>query len=197
MANLTDRFGALELTPELAKLYLRGLFAGVYTTGSLVFRDGNLWDNDGSSEQITWPEDRLVLSALRRNSEVVLTSGKTARAEKLRMPKTAKLAIASRTNDLTGTNLETNENLLLLGELSSLKSAVEILRSKGFTSIQVEFGPTGMREIFDAKSLELLIVSEIGLGQNLLTGLGDAVFRLQIGGGSLSGFPGGVATNAD
>ncbi len=125
------------------------LCSGVMISGSLVTSEtGKFVDTEGTSNGISSATDRAWLGALRRNSQVVLTSGKTFRAESYRMPKTADLAVLSNagvsTHDLV---IPEGRNLHLLGPMESFTAGVHKLRQLGYGRIHLEFGPTGMREV--------------------------------------------------
>jgi riboflavin biosynthesis pyrimidine reductase len=61
---------------------------------------GQTTASDGTSDGLTGGIDRLLLAVLRRSADVVLVGAGTLRAERLRMPRTATLAIATRRGDL-------------------------------------------------------------------------------------------------
>jgi riboflavin biosynthesis pyrimidine reductase len=61
---------------------------------------GQTTGSDGTSDGLTGGIDRLLLAVLRRSADVVLIGAGTLRAERLRMPRTAALAVATRRGDL-------------------------------------------------------------------------------------------------
>jgi riboflavin biosynthesis pyrimidine reductase len=61
---------------------------------------GQTTGSDGTSDGLTGGIVRLLLAALRRTADVVLVGAGTLRAEQLRMPRTAMLAVATRRGDL-------------------------------------------------------------------------------------------------
>ena len=95
-------------TVDLDREALRGWLAERYA------RPGDAWvrvnlvaalggqttGSDGTSDGLTGGIDRLLLAALRRSADVVLVGAGTLRAERLRMPRTATLAVATRRGDL-------------------------------------------------------------------------------------------------
>ena len=95
-------------TVDLEREALRGWLADRYA------RPGDAWvrvnlvaalggqttGSDGTSDGLTGGIDRLLLAALRRSADVVLVGAGTLRAERLRMPRTAALAVATRRGDL-------------------------------------------------------------------------------------------------
>lgn len=196
MLRATDSFGELRAEADLFRLYLQGLSSGLAITASIVIDEGNFTDNQGKSDGLTWAEDRALLGALRRNSEIVLTSGLTARRESLRMPKTAKLAIMSRTGDLLGTELDTsNPNLLLLSGLAQARDYIGELRSQGFQRIQVELGLSTLKNILESSQLDLLMVSHKGSENSSFTNTRRFAFELQLGPGRLTAYAFGVAAS--
>ena len=60
---------------------------------------GQAVGSDGTSESLTGGIDRALLGVLRRSAEVVLVGAGTLRAERLAMPRTAQLAIATLRKD--------------------------------------------------------------------------------------------------
>jgi riboflavin biosynthesis pyrimidine reductase len=61
---------------------------------------GHTTASDGTSDGLTGGIDRLLLAVLRASSDVVLVGAGTLRAERLKMPRTAVLAVATRRGDL-------------------------------------------------------------------------------------------------
>ena len=75
---------------------------------------------------------------------MVLTSGKTFRIEQYRMPKTADLAVLTRTDlDISGLRPTAEQSIHLLGS-SSFEAAIADVQNLGYQNIHVEFGPTGI-----------------------------------------------------
>jgi riboflavin biosynthesis pyrimidine reductase len=62
---------------------------------------GQTTASDGTSDGLTGGIDRLLLAVLRRAADVVLVGAGTLRAERLGMPRTAMLAVATRRGDLS------------------------------------------------------------------------------------------------
>lgn len=142
---LLDDFGPAEVQASL----LDAVAAGAPITASLVVStEGEFTGSQGSSKELSDPTDRLWLSALRRRSEVVITSGKTFRVERYAMPKTADLAILSRSKlELSHLEPKSGQRLHVLAEQRSYLSAVWHLGSLGYRRIHVEFGPAGIGEL--------------------------------------------------
>lgn len=61
---------------------------------------GQTTASDGTSDGLTGGIDRLLLAVLRGSADVVLVGAGTLRAERLGMPRTAALAVATRRGDL-------------------------------------------------------------------------------------------------
>ena len=164
-------------------------------TASLVTKRGEFHGDTGSSDDLSWREDRALVAALRRNCEVVLTTGKTARAEKLGMPKTAKLAVISESHNLDNTRIDKDHpDLHVLSGQDKAWKYFAVLRDFGFRKIQCEFGPGTMAESFDAGQIDLLCVSSLAEDEPFELGAKRQVFKLEIGNGWVRGFVSGVAT---
>jgi len=155
--QLTDRLGNVQLTDAI----LDALCAGALISASLVVSDEGLFvDPDGVSLGISSKTDRAWLAALRRNCEVVLTSGRTYRAEGYRMPKSANLAILSREFvDTSHLVVGEGQRLHVLGEMPSVSEAIRELVSLGYSRIHVEFGRTSMRELLASEVRVSLFLS--------------------------------------
>lgn len=133
------------------------------TTSFVVDRDGQVARESGSSQGIGNATDKRLLGALRSSSEVVLTSGLTARVDRYRMPKTADLAIYTR-QGVSELNLEPvpPQRLWIFGESEAgdYLEALNHLLSIGYQRIHVEFGPTGFAQL--KPHLDLKVISSIG-----------------------------------
>jgi hypothetical protein len=143
--QLLDPLGSSEIDSG----FFDSLIAGCTITASLVVsKDGDFVSSDGTSKGLSDTADRAWLSALRRNSEVVLTTGETFRVEQYRMPKTADLAVMTK-SVLDTDHLEPRPGQLfrLLNELDSLPHGISELKNLGYKKVHVEFGPTGMQEL--------------------------------------------------
>jgi hypothetical protein len=140
--QLLDRFGSSAVSAG----FLDAIAAGATISASLVVSElGEFTGVLGSSQGISDSVDRAWLSRLRRNSQVVLTSGETFRVEQYRMPKTADLAVLTR-GDLDTTALEPKpgQRFHLLKDSDSFESSVADVQELGYRSIHIEFGPTGI-----------------------------------------------------
>jgi hypothetical protein len=140
------------------RLILESLSAGLSLTMSMVVDEAGGTVNDiGTSAGIGNATDLLLLKALRRNSDVVLTSGATFRADEYRFPKTADLAVLSHSRPA----MEAPEGRRLHWLQSGYREAIEDLWVEGYRHIQVEYGLSGMRELQIARVPILLFVSSV------------------------------------
>ncbi len=120
---------------------------------------GEVTNEQGNSKGLGNDSDLVLLKTLRRQAQVVLTSGLTARVEKYRMPGTADLAIFTK-RGVKELDLEPKpeQQLLILTppQVTSYDQALETLLGS-YSRVHVEFGPTGIREILHR--LDLVAVS--------------------------------------
>ncbi|WP_375388388.1 dihydrofolate reductase family protein [uncultured Amnibacterium sp.] len=93
-------------TVDLEGDALRGWLADRYALDGawvrvnlVVALGGQAVGGDGTSESLTGGIDRALLGVLRRSADVVLVGAGTLRAERLAMPRTAQLAIATLRKD--------------------------------------------------------------------------------------------------
>ena len=127
---------------------------------------GEVANVDGTSAGIGNSTDKDLLAALRSHSEIVLTSGKTARADRYRMPKTADLAVLTRAGvDELQLQPKPGQRLIILSDAkTSYLSALDQLKDLGYRNVHVEYGPTGFREVRPNLDLTLISgVSEAGI----------------------------------
>ena len=145
--QLLDSLGSATATSS----FLESLVSGVMISASLVVSESGQFAGDlGSSKSLSSPADKLWLSTLRKHSQVVLTSGKTFRAEQYRMPKTADLAVLTSTElDVSELQPQPDQSLHLL-KSSSFEAAVSDLEKLGYRNIHVEFGPTGIKALLES-----------------------------------------------
>jgi riboflavin biosynthesis pyrimidine reductase len=144
--------------PDWVRLNLIGTVSGA-ATGA-----------DGTSESITNPVDRMILRAIRSLADVVLVGAASVRAEGYFVPRTAALAVVSRSGDFSGRMLAGNADhgpILVLCPAASVDrvratvddpavrvipvpdaagslsvgAIIEALRAEGFSSIVAEGGP--------------------------------------------------------
>lgn len=94
----------LEADPVAARAWLRGRYAGpseAWVRINMVASvTGAGVGADGTSDGLTGGADRAILAAIRAESDVVLVGAESVRAEGYVLPRTAALAILTRTGDL-------------------------------------------------------------------------------------------------
>ena len=176
MLQVTDSFGHYPSEPAA---YFRELVSGFSITASLVADDlGGTVTELGNSKDIGNATDLALLIALRRQSDVILTSGKTFRCDQYKFPKSADLAV------LTTQNLEleapAGQRLTVLR--TSYTSSIRELKSLGYSRIHVEYGVTGITELIQQRQLDALFLSSkspSGLGA-LSAALGVEPFVVEL-----------------
>jgi len=67
---------------------------------------GSAAGSDGTSETLTNPADRKLLGVIRELADVVLIGAQSVRAEGFQLPRKARLAVVTRTGDLSGHRIE-------------------------------------------------------------------------------------------
>ncbi len=153
LPQVTDSIGSY---PTDAGEYFRVLVSGFAVTASLVSdQHGNTVSTDGSSAGLGNDTDRSLLVALRRQSEVILTSGKTFRCDRYRFPKHADLAVLSN----QGLDISVPDGQKLILSHQGYQQALMDLRSKGYKRVHVEYGITGIRALIEAKAIDALLLS--------------------------------------
>lgn len=129
------------------------------STSFVVDEDGSTVNSRGNSAGLGNAADLALLGAIRASAEVVLTSGKTARADSIRMPRSADLAIFSAAG--VTLNLEPRDGQRLIritsAEASSYVHALNYLSGLGYQNIQVEFGIQGLEAVI--KEIDLVVIS--------------------------------------
>lgn len=155
--QLSDALGVAEVQAG----FLGGLASGNRVSASLVCDEsGAFVGEDGTSGDLGGPIDRLWLGALRRQSQLVLTSGLTFRLERYRMPKSADLAVFTREGiDTSGLEIRPGQRLHVLTREPSFAEALNAALSLGYSRIHVEFGPTGIKDLMARSKLTLWISS--------------------------------------
>jgi hypothetical protein len=169
---ITDSLGTYEQS-ELS--YLTALISGFKITGSLVVDSfGSTVNALGNSRGIGGELDLKLLKCLRGQSQIIYTSGKTARAEGNIRPKKKDLAVLSRklSSETYGAGLGKVLNLSPLSgsglEANSVYQGLRILKGMEYQRIQCEFGAAGTFELLEANALDVLVIScEQGDGANL------------------------------
>lgn len=140
---------------------LQELIAAAKVTASFVVDGtGSSIGPAGNSSGLGNKTDLALLKSIRSNAEVVVTSGGTARADNISMPKTADLAI------FTAVGVEAlalvpaeNQKLFVFGpeKAKDFVEALETVRDFGYRNIQVEFGETGFASVLNR--IDLCIIS--------------------------------------
>lgn len=119
----------------------------------IVGTNGEFVDEAGSSRGLSNELDRKLIGHLRRRSDVVVTGGNTARAERYRVPSHCSLAVISTSFELPG------ERYIRLPEPVE---AIETLRSHGFERILLETGPTLSRFFLETNQVDEFCLSVAG-----------------------------------
>ena len=144
------------LPPELIELISKADI----TSSFVVDSAGSTLGTSGNSSGLGNRTDLSLLRLIRAQSEVVLTSGKTARADKISMPKSADLAIFTKTGvDSLELVPRDDQQLILIGseQAAGFPEALEFLKELGYRHIQVEFGEAGFESL--RGQIELCVIS--------------------------------------
>jgi riboflavin biosynthesis pyrimidine reductase len=166
-----------------------------------VHVSGAISGPQGSSDEISNPLDRRLLVELRRQSDVILTTGATARAEGIRRSKLAPIAIVTKTasaefyspellhSDAQGKKIffitlvvlsdELKKQLKAVAEdfevigLPDLEPATVLthLTKLGFDKVLLETGPTVSRLWLSAGCIDEVCLSTTGIAQEPRTTL--------------------------
>lgn len=131
---------------------------GPVTSSLVVGPHGEHIGPDGTSRSLGGDADFQWFVSLRRSAEVILTSGKTFRDENYQKPKSAELAVFSR----SASDITPNFEVIRIGPQTaqSFSDAVGHLLSLGFNRIHCEFGPTGFVSLAKTQSIASLLSSE-------------------------------------
>ena len=143
----------------LPSSFLERLQAARITTSFVVDSKGSIASAQGNSKGLGNESDLQLLLALRSHSEVVLTSGLTARVEQYKMPSNADLAIFTMQGvEALGLRPNPGQQLLILSppETISYKGALAQLRDR-YSSVHIEFGPRGFSDVLE--QIDLVVVS--------------------------------------
>ncbi|MEY4397571.1 MAG: hypothetical protein RLZ53_147 [Actinomycetota bacterium] len=111
----------------------------------VVSGSGSFTDETGSSRGISNDLDRKLIGYLRRQSDVVVTGGNTARNEQYRVPSHCSLAVIS-----SSFALEDDGYI----RLSNPESAMSDLREMGFERILLETGPSLSKYFLEAGQID-------------------------------------------
>ena len=153
MQQVTDSLGTFIAPPPE---YFRQLVSGFAVTASLVCdASGNTVSSDGSSNGLGNNTDLALLVAMRRQAKVIVTSGKTLRADNYRFPKSADLAVL--TNQQV--DIVAPEGQKLIVSSSGYEQLIEQLSHSGYTRMHVEYGVTGIKELIAGSALDALLLS--------------------------------------
>jgi len=153
LQQVSDTFGTYRTANGE---YFRELVSGFSITASLVSDvAGNTVSSEGSSTGLGNETDLSLLVAMRRKSQVILTSGKTYRSDRYKFPKNADLAVL--TNQDMDISIPDGQQLILsnLGYQQALSDLVV----RGYKRVHVEYGITGIRALLESKSLDALLLS--------------------------------------
>jgi len=153
LQQATDAFGVF---PAKVDEYFRELVSGLNVTASLVADGhGNTVSSLGNSSGLGNPTDLALLISLRRQSQVILTTGKTFRSDHYKFPKQADLAVL--TNQEIDIAVPDGQKLIL--SHSNYLQALTDLKSSGYSRVHVEYGLTGIRSLVQANALDALLLS--------------------------------------
>lgn len=139
------------------QIQIESLVSGFDITASLVANsNGETVGSDGSSRGLGNATDLTLLKALRRKSDLVLTSGSTFRADEYRFPTSGNLAVLSRTK--VSIDVPSGREFHALSE-GYVESLVEM--KKRYRRIHVEFGERGILDLVSKGGLDALFISSI------------------------------------
>ena len=145
--------------PSLDPILLSAINASSITSSFVVDDTGSFVNDAGNSRGIGNESDLELLKALRAKSEVVLTSGLTARAEGYKMPRHADLAIfTARGVAQLGLKPKAGQKLQILSPplVASYLDSLQALKTQ-YQSIHVEFGPRGAMAV--SSEIDMFVLS--------------------------------------
>jgi riboflavin biosynthesis pyrimidine reductase len=131
----------------------------VTTRAIFVIDNQGRWiDDDGSSRGVSSSKDLAHLVAMRRRSDVILTSGKTARDNRYK-PASCDLVVITRQPAETFPLLHDPSVRLVSGEV------IEILNglTKKYKNVLIEFGPQLLSLCIEAGKIHEILVSVTGV----------------------------------
>jgi hypothetical protein len=169
---IVDALGTAELD-ELR--YLDAVVSGFEVTASLVLDSaGSSVNASGNSRGIGGPVDLMLLKSLRRQAQLVYTSGKTARAEGQIRPNSKDLAVLSKT-PVAETFGPGTGKLLQVGAfegadlvVDSALDGLRLLQKSGYQRVHCEFGVLVTTELLGSGGLDALFLScESGEGADI------------------------------
>ena len=155
MPRVTDPFGGFE---SLASDYFKQLVAGFSITASLVCDElGNTVSPVGSSKGLGNQTDLALLIAMRRQAQVIVTTGKTLRADAYSFPKRADLAVLT----TRAISLEVPKDRKLIISKSGYQGTLIELQTAGYQRMHIEYGITGVKDLVIGNALDALVLSSI------------------------------------
>lgn len=151
----------MSLLPSLDPILLSAIESSPITSSFVVDEDGSVVNEAGNSKGIGNETDLELLKALRAKSEVVLTSGLTARAEGYKMPRHADLAIfTAKGVSQLGLKPRAGQKLQILSPplVTSYPIALSALKTQ-YQKIHVEFGPVGAMAV--RSEIDMFVLSSM------------------------------------
>jgi hypothetical protein len=153
LPQVTDSFGSYRLA---SPSFFKQLVSGFAVTASLVCDEqGRTVSPLGSSKGLGNATDLELLIALRRQANVILTSGATFRADEYRFPRSADLAVLSRQS--VDIEVPAGRKLHLIA--SGFGEAIDELLNRQYGRIHVEYGLAGITEVVAKGLLDALFLS--------------------------------------
>ena len=132
---------------------------------------GTFVDANGSSRGISNDQDRARLLQLRQLCDVLVTDGETARLENYGVPKSCDLAVITK-RGFTPRQSDTEHHYIELNLSPAI--AIAELEQRGYKSILLEVGPALLTEIFKARLVDELCLTNTQHSQPDLARLGIA-----------------------
>jgi hypothetical protein len=153
LQQITDQFGSYR---ESDSVFFKELVSGFSITASLVCdAAGNTVSPSGSSAGLGNATDLSLLVTLRRQAQVILTSGLTFRADEYRFPKNADLAVLT----TSSVEIDVPSGQKLLVKNSGYRETLEELGEEGYHRVHVEYGLTGIKTLVRAGAIDALFLS--------------------------------------
>jgi hypothetical protein len=156
LPQVTDSFGSYRLA---SPSFFKQLVSGFAVTASLVCDEqGRTVSPLGSSKGLGNATDLELLIALRRQANVILTSGATFRADEYRFPRSADLAVLSRQS--VDIEVPAGRKFHLIA--SGFGEAIDELLNRQYGRIHVEYGLAGITEVVAKGLLDFEDVKQAG-----------------------------------
>lgn len=140
---------------------------GPITASMVVSASGSHLDPDGTSKLLGGAADLELLKTFRNRADWVLTTGLTARAESYRLPKTASLAVLTRSGKAGLPNSLRPEQVRIIGSDEEVEAgtAIALLTKSRESTIHIEFGPATLVPLIQQDPrIELYVSSEFETG---------------------------------